>query len=260
MGGSKRGKQSPRGGNRSGGTNQQRSHTSSPNGGLSPAAKAAKKQAVTMEIDNQVAFIEGTADKHATKPPPGILKTPPKERHGVNFDESRNIETPPNRLRVRLDKEVDRNTTVAIHGFGKVGMPAAVDLAEQGAKVVAVSDAKRYATRAALTNAICWAAPLSDASVESERIISCSAIATEREKAYSIRPLKIPKVTIVTNATTIKAYTKAGRMRIRPKKAPVKKPVTRTARKRRTNTGKRSGAIDRMRSNHDFIITITLKV
>ncbi|MBC77209.1 MAG: glutamate dehydrogenase [Halobacteriovoraceae bacterium] len=40
----------------------------------------------------------------------------------------------------RMDKQVDNNTTVAIHGFGKVGMPAAVDLAEQGAKIVAVSD------------------------------------------------------------------------------------------------------------------------
>lgn len=40
----------------------------------------------------------------------------------------------------RMDKEITSNTTVAIHGFGKVGMPAAVDLAEQGAKIVAVSD------------------------------------------------------------------------------------------------------------------------
>ena len=39
-----------------------------------------------------------------------------------------------------MDKEIDNSTTVAIHGFGKVGMPAAVDLAEQGAKIVAVSD------------------------------------------------------------------------------------------------------------------------
>lgn len=37
-------------------------------------------------------------------------------------------------------KKIDENTTIAIHGFGKVGMPAAEDLAEQGAKVVAVSD------------------------------------------------------------------------------------------------------------------------
>lgn len=40
----------------------------------------------------------------------------------------------------RMDKEVDHSTTIAIHGFGKVGMPAAVDLVEQGAKIVAVSD------------------------------------------------------------------------------------------------------------------------
>ena len=40
----------------------------------------------------------------------------------------------------RMDKEIDNSTTVAIHGFGKVGMPAAVDLAEQGAKIDAVSD------------------------------------------------------------------------------------------------------------------------
>ncbi|MCO4752966.1 MAG: Glu/Leu/Phe/Val dehydrogenase [Bacteriovoracaceae bacterium] len=40
----------------------------------------------------------------------------------------------------RMDKTIDNNTTIAIHGFGKVGMPAAVDLAEQGAKIVAVSD------------------------------------------------------------------------------------------------------------------------
>lgn len=40
----------------------------------------------------------------------------------------------------KLDKKIDNKTTVAIHGFGKVGMPAAVDLAEQGAKVVSVSD------------------------------------------------------------------------------------------------------------------------
>ena len=40
----------------------------------------------------------------------------------------------------RMDKQIDHNTTVAIHGFGKVGMPAAVDLVEQGAKIVAVSD------------------------------------------------------------------------------------------------------------------------
>lgn len=40
----------------------------------------------------------------------------------------------------KLNKKVDENITVAIHGFGKVGMPAAVDLVEQGAKIVAVSD------------------------------------------------------------------------------------------------------------------------
>lgn len=40
----------------------------------------------------------------------------------------------------KLDKNINHKTTVAIHGFGKVGMPAAVDLAEQGAKIVAVSD------------------------------------------------------------------------------------------------------------------------
>lgn len=40
----------------------------------------------------------------------------------------------------KMDKKVDHTTTIAIHGFGKVGMPAAVDLVEQGAKIVAVSD------------------------------------------------------------------------------------------------------------------------
>lgn len=39
-----------------------------------------------------------------------------------------------------MGKKVDSNTTVAIHGFGKVGIPAAQDLYKQGAKVVAVSD------------------------------------------------------------------------------------------------------------------------
>jgi glutamate dehydrogenase (NAD(P)+) len=39
-----------------------------------------------------------------------------------------------------LGKKVGQNTTVAIHGFGKVGIPAAQDLYDQGAKVVAVSD------------------------------------------------------------------------------------------------------------------------
>lgn len=40
----------------------------------------------------------------------------------------------------RMDRTINKDTTIAIHGFGKVGMPAAVDLAEQGAKIVAVSD------------------------------------------------------------------------------------------------------------------------
>lgn len=40
----------------------------------------------------------------------------------------------------KLNKTVNSSTTVAIHGFGKVGMPAAMDLHDQGAKVVAISD------------------------------------------------------------------------------------------------------------------------
>jgi glutamate dehydrogenase/leucine dehydrogenase len=40
----------------------------------------------------------------------------------------------------KFDKKIDKNTKVAIHGFGKVGMPAAVDLLEHGARIVAVSD------------------------------------------------------------------------------------------------------------------------
>ena len=40
----------------------------------------------------------------------------------------------------KLNKKIDKNTTVAIHGFGKVGMPAAQDLHKQGAKIVAISD------------------------------------------------------------------------------------------------------------------------
>jgi glutamate dehydrogenase (NAD(P)+) len=40
----------------------------------------------------------------------------------------------------KLNKTVNSTTTIAIHGFGKVGMPAAMDLHDQGAKVVAVSD------------------------------------------------------------------------------------------------------------------------
>ena len=39
-----------------------------------------------------------------------------------------------------MDKKINDSTTVAIHGFGKVGVPAAMDLSEQGAKIVAVSD------------------------------------------------------------------------------------------------------------------------
>jgi len=40
----------------------------------------------------------------------------------------------------KLNKTVNTSTTIAIHGFGKVGMPAAMDLYDQGAKVVAISD------------------------------------------------------------------------------------------------------------------------
>jgi len=40
----------------------------------------------------------------------------------------------------KLGMKIDSNTTVAIHGYGKVGQPAADDLAAQGAKIVAVSD------------------------------------------------------------------------------------------------------------------------
>jgi glutamate dehydrogenase (NAD(P)+) len=40
----------------------------------------------------------------------------------------------------RLNKKVDHHTTIAIHGFGKVAIPAAQDLMKQGAKIVAVSD------------------------------------------------------------------------------------------------------------------------
>jgi glutamate dehydrogenase (NAD(P)+) len=39
-----------------------------------------------------------------------------------------------------MKKEIDQSTTVAIHGFGKVGAPAADDLYHQGAKIVAISD------------------------------------------------------------------------------------------------------------------------
>ncbi len=40
----------------------------------------------------------------------------------------------------KMNKKVDKNTTVAIHGFGKVGIPAAIDLHHQDAKIVAISD------------------------------------------------------------------------------------------------------------------------
>ena len=40
----------------------------------------------------------------------------------------------------KLNKKISSSTTVAIHGFGKVGMPAAHDLNAQGAKIVAISD------------------------------------------------------------------------------------------------------------------------
>jgi glutamate dehydrogenase (NAD(P)+) len=40
----------------------------------------------------------------------------------------------------KMNKTVGKATTVAIHGFGKVGMPAAQDLHVQGAKIVAISD------------------------------------------------------------------------------------------------------------------------
>ncbi|MFZ4712661.1 MAG: Glu/Leu/Phe/Val family dehydrogenase [Bacteriovoracaceae bacterium] len=40
----------------------------------------------------------------------------------------------------KLNMTIGSNTTIAIHGFGKVGIPAAFDLSKQGAKIVAVSD------------------------------------------------------------------------------------------------------------------------
>jgi len=40
----------------------------------------------------------------------------------------------------KLSKRIDRETKVAIHGFGKVGIPAAEDLFIQGATIVAISD------------------------------------------------------------------------------------------------------------------------
>jgi glutamate dehydrogenase (NAD(P)+) len=39
-----------------------------------------------------------------------------------------------------LGRTINKDTTIAIHGFGKVAIPAAYDLRDQGAKVVAVSD------------------------------------------------------------------------------------------------------------------------
>lgn len=40
----------------------------------------------------------------------------------------------------KLGMEINNKTTVSIHGFGKVGVPAAEDLAAQGAKIVAIGD------------------------------------------------------------------------------------------------------------------------
>ncbi len=40
----------------------------------------------------------------------------------------------------KLGMKIDKKTSVAIHGFGKVGIPAAEDLHDQGAKIIAVSD------------------------------------------------------------------------------------------------------------------------
>lgn len=40
----------------------------------------------------------------------------------------------------KLNMKIDKSTKVAIHGFGKVAIPAAQDLIAQGAKVIAVSD------------------------------------------------------------------------------------------------------------------------
>jgi glutamate dehydrogenase/leucine dehydrogenase len=39
-----------------------------------------------------------------------------------------------------LNMKINHETRVAIHGFGKVGAPAALDLYEQGARIVAISD------------------------------------------------------------------------------------------------------------------------
>lgn len=40
----------------------------------------------------------------------------------------------------KIGMKIDSNTTVAIHGFGKVGVPAAEDLSAQGAKIIAIGD------------------------------------------------------------------------------------------------------------------------
>ncbi len=40
----------------------------------------------------------------------------------------------------KMGMKIDGSTSVAIHGFGKVGVPAAQDLRDQGAKIVAISD------------------------------------------------------------------------------------------------------------------------
>ncbi|MCO4755888.1 MAG: Glu/Leu/Phe/Val dehydrogenase [Bacteriovoracaceae bacterium] len=40
----------------------------------------------------------------------------------------------------KIGMKIGPDTTVAIHGFGKVGIPAAEDLKKQGAKIVAISD------------------------------------------------------------------------------------------------------------------------
>lgn len=40
----------------------------------------------------------------------------------------------------KMGKRIDRTTTVAIHGFGKVGIPAAQELYDQGAAIIAISD------------------------------------------------------------------------------------------------------------------------
>jgi glutamate dehydrogenase/leucine dehydrogenase len=40
----------------------------------------------------------------------------------------------------KIGMKIDSNTTVAIHGFGKVGVPAAEDLSAQGARIIAIGD------------------------------------------------------------------------------------------------------------------------